>query len=717
MMNFKTLCVTVLACSWGVASVLAQAGAKAEAVAPGIWRLRLGKPETFKPTQFRSEAIQTNGLKALGGSDALPKALDNVFFQTNGRGCVVELPMTKDEQIFGFGLNTKLFNMADRRVWIRPSDAPESDSNDSHAAVPFYVSTAGYGVYIDSARYVSFYVGNTAPLAGEVRSADTVAVASNTTDLYRQRTLSAKTMVVDIPAAQGADVYIFEGPRLIQAIQRYNLFSGGGCVPPLWGLGVWYRGKGDFNADDCLKLGKEFRDKHIPCDVWGLEPGWQTQAYSCSFLWNKGRFPDPDAFIQQMRGMQYHMNAWEHVFTHPSSPIYAALKPYSGNFLVWNGLVPDFSIPEARRIFAEQQDQSLFSKGVESVKLDECDNQPASPTPWSFPECSTFPSGMDGEVMHNLIGPLYQQVMAGIPRKNNRRTFNSVRVSHALAAPLPFVIYSDSYDHRNYVRGIAKSGFGGLLWAPELRDADSVEELYRRVETLVFSAQTLVNCWYMKNPPWFQINRDKSNRDEAMPEQESVTAGVRQLFELRMSLLPYFYSAFAQYHAQGIPPFRAVVADYPDDSNTWKLDDEYMAGPSLLVAPLFAGEKSRSVYLPKGEWFDFWTGEKIEGGRRIDAAKPLEQIPVYVKNNTLLPMAKPLECVLPESCFDITVRVYGSKPDAFTLFEDDGVTFDFENGAQNRIKLTWSPEKNGETAKTGQYKGPARYKISEWKTQ
>jgi alpha-D-xyloside xylohydrolase len=732
MTNFKAILVVLALADWGMTTALADAppsrpptsGIQPVKVAPGIWRIRYGEPEAFTPTQYRSGAIRTNALEAMSapGNQAgtLPRQMGfetNICFQTNTRGCVVEIPMTKDEQIYGFGLNTKLFNMADRRAWIRASDAPESELNDSHAGVPFYVSTAGYGVFIDSARYVSFYVGNTAPLAGEVRSAETTAMASNTTDLYRQRSLSAKTMVVDIPAAHGVDVYLFEGPTVLEAIQRYNLFSGGGCLPPMWGLGVWYRGKGDFNAADCLKLGKEFRDSHMPCDVWGLEPGWQTQAYSCSFLWNEGRFPDPEGFIRQMRGLQYHLNAWEHIFTHPKSPIYDSLKPYSGNFQVWNGLVPDFTIPQARQIFAEQQDKSLFSKGVESVKIDECDNQPDSATPWSFPECSTFPSGMDGELMHNLIGPLYQQVMALTPEKHNRRTFNSVRASGALAAPLPFVIYSDSYDHRNYVRGIAKSGFSGLLWTPELRDAGSVEELYRRAETLVFSAQTLVNCWYMKNPPWFQINKDKSNNDEAMAERDPVTQDIRKLFELRMSLLPYFYAAFAQYHNQGIPPFRAVVADYPEDPNTWKLDDEYLAGPSLLVAPLFAGEKSRSVYLPKGTWHDFWTGETIEGGRKIEVSKPLGQIPVYVKDNTLLPMARPMEFVLPESRFEITVRVYGTAPAAFTLFEDDGVSFDFERGAQNQITLSWSGDKGGQTAKTGKYEGPARYTITEWKKQ
>ena len=149
----------------------------------------------------------------------------------------------------------------------------------------------------------------------------------------------------------------------------------------------------------------------MPCDVWGVEPGWQSKAYPCSFAWNTNQFPDPDGFLQKMHEMSYRMNFWEHAFTHPTSPIYDELKPWSGNYLVWNGLVPDFASPQGRKIFLKQNKAALFDRGVESVKLDECDYQPESAKPWSFPLASAFPSGLDGEQMHSLFGLLYQQTM------------------------------------------------------------------------------------------------------------------------------------------------------------------------------------------------------------------------------------------------------------------------------------------------------------------
>ena len=115
--------------------------------------------------------------------------------------------------------------------------------------------------------------------------------ASDTAELYRARTLRKKTMLIDVPVAQGVDVYIFCGPAMLTAVQRYNLFSGGGCVPPLWGLGVAFRGLGKFSAEESAALARRVREQHIPCDVWGLEPGWQTKSYSCSGKRSSACFP------------------------------------------------------------------------------------------------------------------------------------------------------------------------------------------------------------------------------------------------------------------------------------------------------------------------------------------------------------------------------------------------------------------------------------------
>jgi alpha-D-xyloside xylohydrolase len=696
---------------------------KLEAVAPSIWRLRLGKPESLTPLAFRSAPACMSEISALPPCPRLPIRVSSIGFKTTGRGAVVEIPLRAGERVYGLGLQLSLFDPLSGRRTIRVSDDPGTALGDSHAPVPFYVSTSGYGIYVDSARYVSFYGGNLDPVReaqGPERKAAASAAdvadapATSVAELYRPRELSKRVMTVDVPVARGVDVYIFGGPELGQAVQRYNLFSGGGCLPPLWGLGVWYRASTELGQPEVLGFLSEFRDRRIPCDVFGLEPGWHSKAYSCSFVWST-KYPDPEALLGEAKAKDYHLNLWEHAFTHPTSPLYQPLLPWSGDYKVWNGLVPDFATPEARKIFADHHEQLLVSKGVSGFKLDECDHQPLSATPWSFPECSQFPSGLDGEQMHLVFGSLYQQTLLAPYRQRNQRTFGLVRASGAMAAPLPYVLYSDAYDHRQYVRALATSGFSGLLWCPEVRDMNSLEEFYRRLETSVFSALTQIDCWYLKNPVWKQINKERNNRGEFMENWEETETVCRRLLELRMSLLPYLYSAFADYRETGRPPIRALAMDYPNDAGAWSVDDEYLFGASLLVAPLFTGQTKRSIYLPSGTWYDFWTHEPFTGGRTVEVEKPVDQIPVFVKGGTLLPLAEPVQYVASTTEFAVTVHVFGQQPVPFVLCEDDGATLDFENGKQNRIELRWDG-RAGHAIKTGRYDGPSRYKVVRWQT-
>lgn len=698
-----------------------RSGPKAELVAPGIWRIRFGRPEKFTPTFFRSAPLDAKGLAKLKKVNAVPLDLGKIDFHSSARGCSVSLPMDTRESIYGLGLSTMLFDMtevkghpnAGRRVVLKPTDSPENELGESHAPAPFYVSSKGYGVFVDTARFASFYTGDVAPV-GEAAVAEEGGVQTSTEQLYRPRQQRVKTMLVDVPSARGVDVYVFAGPTMLEAVERYNLFSGDGVVPPLWGLGVQYRGYGKFGAAESLDLAARVRADHIPCDVWGVEPGWQSRVYSCSFVWDDGRFPNPDDFLRKMHDMHFHMNFWEHAFTHPSSPIYNELKPWAGNYRVWNGLVPDFATSSARKIFLKQNTAALFSRNVEGVKLDECDYQPESPTPWSFPVASEFPSGLDGELMHSLFGLLYQQTMLEPYQQKGLRTWGLVRNSHALASSLPYVLYSDSYDHRCYVRGLANEGFNGLLWEPELRDAKSVEDMDRRLETVLFSPDTVINAWYIKNPPWMQFNRGKNNNDEFMPDRAAVTDVFRKLLQLRMRFVPYLYSAFNEYHACGKPPIRALVLDWPKDPKVRQIDDQFMFGDSVLVAPMFADEKVRQVYLPAGDWYDFWTHQKISGGQNVDATNAVDQIPLYIKSGTLLPLAEPVEFIGSDASFDITVNIVGDHPGDFILYDDDGVTTDYAKGKQNQIRLHANGE-NSATVQNWNYHGPSRYRITHWK--
>ena len=690
--------------------------AKIEEVAPGIIKITLGEVDRFTPYSFCSEKPVMDALNKLPTA-LLPFNAEKVKISLTNRGTVIELPLTEDEQLYGFGLQQNSFNQKGLKKKPVVNAYPLNNLGYSHAPVPYYVSTKGYGVLINTSRYSTFYCGNlTRPGENSINKAleNSTQGTSTTDELYRNKEKSSMYVTVDVPQAKGIEVFIFLGPDMRNAVQRYNLFSGGGAMPALWGLGVKYRVKADFKQDSVMKMASYFREKHIPCDVIGLEPKWQTTSYSCSFVWNKDYFPRTQDLIDSMRLMHFRLNLWEHAFVSQKSPLYTPLKERSGDYSVWKGLVPDFADSTTRNIFGTYHEQTFINQGISGFKLDECDNSDISRgnVGWSFPEISQFPSGIDGEQMHQMFGELYFKSLYDIYKKRNQRIYFDVRSSGAFASHNAAVLYSDTYDHKEYIRMIANAGFSGLLWSPEVRESNSVTELIRRTQTAVLSAQTLFNSWYLQNPPWLQFDTEKNNKGILLNNASEVEGQIRKLLNLRMSLIPYLYSAFALYNQQGIPPFRALVMDYPDDKNVYDISNEYMMGESLLAAPIIGESSTRTVYLPKGNWYEFNTNKKYEGGKEYTLNYDLDQIPLFVKEGTILPFAKPVEYISSATIFDITCRVYGDIPAHAGLFEDDGITYNYDAGDFNMINLSYSNGK-GNFKRQGNF-GKKLYLISKW---
>lgn len=680
---------------------------------PGIWRKRLGTPERITPVTQRHYPPAGEALSALPSVAASPMPLASIVGRASHRGFQVTIPLAANETIYGLGLQLHSVMQRGRKKTLRVNADPVADTGDSHAPVPFYVSNRGYGIFVDTARYLTIYCGNKV-LKGTRRAqaAAETTTAPSTSPLPasygRYRVGEPSTVILEVPYAAGVDIYVFGGPAMLDAVARYNLFSGGGPLPPRWGLGFWYRAFGDADSQEILDLAASFRQSEIPCDVLGFEPGWQTHTYSCSFKWS-AKFPDPRRTVAQLAADGFHVNLWEHAFTHPTSPIYRELLPHSGNYEVWDGLVPDFAAAPAREIFGGYHERTFLADGIAGFKLDECDNSDYTRS-WSFPELSAFPSGVDGEQMHCLLGLRYQDAVQSGFERRNQRTLGLVRSSHALAAPSPYVLYSDLYNHCEFIRGVVTAGFSGLLWCPEVRDAVDGEDLIRRLQTAVFSPLAMVNAWYIRNPPWKQVHREDNNAGRFAEGHEQLEAACKRLIDLRMQLVPYLYAAFLRYHRTGVPPFRALVLDYPDDERTWTLDAQYLAGDSLLVAPLVAGDKERDVYLPAGRWFDFWTGAATDGARTIHVQASLETIPVFVKEGTLLPLAEPAPHTADERSFRLTARGYGAGDLTATVHEDDGTL----RGTVADVLLSWPANASEGTLKRAASPSGPRHTVTKW---
>lgn len=539
------------------------------------------------------------------------KESDFIFRQVKG-GCIVEFETEPDTRVYGFGLQLKQFEHTGHKLTMRTNADPCAPSGDTHAPVPFFVTNKGYGMYFDTARYAEFHCG--------VKKADSSVNSGKfelkltEAELYSAReSLDKRFISAFIPNCEGITVYVIEGSSIKDIVAQYNMLSGGGCEVPEWGLGVLYRCNGGYNHEQIMEVARYMRDNEIPCDILGLEPGWQSRAYSCTYVWNKERFPDPKSFIKELKNMGYHINLWEHAFVHPECPIHDKLLPYSGNYRVWDGLVPDFATPEAVKIFSDYQRENLTDLGIDGFKADECDGSDFTGG-WSFPNFSEFPSGLDGERYHNLFGVLYSKTMW--KALGNKPTLSEVRSMGSLAAPYPFVLYSDLYDHRDFVRGVVNSGLSGLLWSPEFRHAQCKKDVIRRLQTVVFSVQCLINAWNCPEIPWLHY--------DCVPE-------VRELLELRHSLIPMLKAAFEKYHTEGIPPVRPLIMDFTEDENVYDIDDEYMFCDDLLVAPIIGFESDeREVYLPDGEWENYFTRERVAPGKFKVCT---EGIPVYRRIN------------------------------------------------------------------------------------
>ena len=608
-----------------------------------VEKLMLGAPEAITPFRYKQPAL----LEAVAAQDIAGRPFS---FSASPRGCRLTYELEPGEEIFGFGLQLKGFRHRGTKKQLRNKSDPVANTGDTHAPVPFFVTNRGYGLYVDTARYATFYCG--VGQRGGGIGARGAELNDNTASLYRT-SAQPNTMLIEVPVAQGMDVYVFSGGSIDEIVAAYNLFSGGGCMPPLWGLGTFYRCYLKYDSRRVREMASYFRREGLPLTILGLEPGWQDHSYSCSYVWDRERYPDHRELMRELREQGFHVSLWEHAFVNAAAPIHEDIAPHSGDYEVWGGLVPDFATPQGRRIFADYHHRALIAEGVDGFKLDECDGSDFTGG-WSFPNCAAFPSGMDGEQMHCLLGTLYQQTL--MEALGDRRTLSEARSAGAFAAPYPFVLYSDLYDHGDFIRGLVNAGFSGLLWTPEVRDAKNRNDLLRRIQSVVFSPQALVNGWYIEEAPWLSLGC----------EQE-----VRELFRLRMALIPYLYTAFYDYHTQGKPPVRALVSAFDQDAETYAIDDAYLFGDDMLVAPILGDATGRRVYLP-GEtvWYDFWTQQPCEPGwREVDTPR----IPVYVRQGALLPLAQPVESIDGDTLFEVTLRAYGAGGKA-RLVVDDGLT-------------------------------------------
>ncbi len=669
-------------------------------VAPGVWKSTIGTPEKFTLLSAAGPGVTKPGRAALAAMAKVAFPIDQK--EIEGRQwaakTTVRFPLEAKEDIYGLGVDFSSMrrNGGVFELHVDHWDSKKAITGRTHAPVPLYVSTKGFAVLFDSARYLRVTVGHGVRLAAKEKP----PVIDRTTGKGWQANPRSDSIEV-LAGATGMDVYVFAGPSPLDAMRRYNLFSGGGALPPKWGLGFLSRVQTKYTAEQALADIAEFRKNEIPLDMLGLEPGWMDQAYPCSFEWDKTRFADPKSFLGDVAKQHVRVNLWFNPYVAPNTPLYEKILPHAGTHLVWGGIVPDYTLPAAQKIFTDHLKRTVVDLNPDAVggfKLDEVDGYDR----YLWPDVAVFPSGRDAEQLRQTYGILLQRAVFDTFHLSNRRTMGQIRGTNAGASPYPFVIYNDNYEFDGYITAVSNSGFAGVLWSPEVRGSNSGEDMLRRTQAVCFSPLALYNGWASSQKLWTHAE---------------VTPQIRDAIVLRERLLPYFYNAFAQYHYQGTPVIRpmqlvssvaatesgeagkldATANPYEVPAAAREVKDQYMFGDALLVAPIAPNVKSRKVLLPAGKWYDFYTGKLAGENQTIEVTPSLSEMPVFVKDGALIPMLADQRQWIPAAneTVALEVRHYGNAPSKLALYDDDGETFDYEKGNFSWTQLAAAKDTTG----------------------
>ncbi|WP_339323257.1 TIM-barrel domain-containing protein [Paenibacillus sp. FSL W8-0194] len=508
------------------------------------------------------------------------------------------------------------------------------------------------------------------------------------------------------------DLYFIAGPSVKDVVTRYTALTGRIELPPKWALGYHQSRYSYMDQEEVLELARTFREKNIPCDVIYLDIHYMD-GYRV-FTFDPLRFPDPEAMIKELRGMGIRIVPIVDpgVKKDPKYDVYRE-GVQQGHFCtklegdiyfdeVWPGTsaFPDFTDDRTSKWWGDLH--SFYTEnGIEGIWNDM--NEPAV-----FNESKT----MDLDVMHrnnghlktheelhNLYGLLMSKATAeGLKRQlDNRRPFVLTRAGYAGIQRYAAVWTGDNrsfWEHMALAMPmVLNMGLSGLPFAgPDIGGFAHHT-----------SGQLLVRWTQMG--AFFPYFRNHSAIDTLRQEPWAFGAEteeiIRKYIGLRYRWLPHIYNLFQEAAATGLPVIRPLVLEYPNDPNVTNLCDQFLLGDAVLIAPVYRPDTDhRAVYLPEGRWFDYWTGEKLEGGRHILAACPLDTMPMYVKSGAIVPEGALAQHADDQTNGNLTFHIYGAEAQSgfqaeYSLYEDDGATYDYRDQTYSRLNVRLEGQEGG----------------------
>jgi len=494
--------------------------------------------------------------------------------------------LSPEEKIFGCGESFTEFNKRGQKVVLWTDDANGTQNETMYKPIPFFMSNKGYGLFMHTSSPI-------------------------TCDFGKYFSGIYSLMIGD----DEADIFIFLGePKDI--LNEYTNVTGKAPMPPLWSFGFWMSRITYFSEAEGREVTKKLRDNKIPSDVLHFDTGWFETDWRCDYQFSKTRFKDATKMMADFKQMGFRTSLWQLPYFVPKNTLFPEIiekglfvKDRKGN-LPYEDAVLDFSNPSTVKWYQEKI-AGLLRQGVSVIKADFGEAAP--------PDALYF-SGRTGFYEHNLYPLRYNKTVADITKQINGDNIIWARSAWAGSQRYPVHWGGDPANTNTAMAATLRAGLsiglsGFSFWASDIGGfvKKKPEDIYRR--------------W----TPFGMLN--SHTRSHGAPPTEPWEYGVdfmnafRLADNMRYELMPYIYSQAKDCSERGLPMLRALFIEYPGDPGSWNVDDEYLFGKDMLVAPLFENVTKRDVYLPPGQWIDYQTAKIYSGGwHNIEAGK----IPIIV---------------------------------------------------------------------------------------
>ena len=527
--------------------------------------------------------------------------------------------LSPDEKLFGTGESFTRLNKRGQKINVFTRDGMGVQGQLMYKPIPFFLSSNGYGMFVHTSAPVTFDFGHDYDQHNAIYSAD-----------------------------DQLDLFIFLGePKDI--LSEYTALTGRSPVPPLWSFGFWMSRITYKSEDEVRDVAAKLREHKIPADVIHLDTGWFETDWRSNYKFSTSRFRDPAKMIADLKNQGFHISLWQYTYFTPKNDLYKEIVDKGYEVKNENGTAPfedavlDMSNPTAVKWYQDKL-AGLLKMGVGAIKVDFGEGAPIT---------GQYFSGKLGLYEHNLYPLRYNKAVADITKQTTGDSIIWARSAWAGSQRYPLHWGGDAENTNSAMaaelRGGLSFGLSGFTyWSHDVGgfvDRPS-RDLYRR--------------WMAFGVLTSHVRAHGAPPREPWEYDKALTDDFRRALNLRYSLMPYIYAQAKDSSAKGFPMLRTLFFEFPKDPTSWFIEDEYMFGSDLLVAPLFEESSSRKVYLPPGKWIDYQTGKVYEGERWYAIAAGQIPIVLLARDGTILPHVQLAQSTSEIDWRSIDLRVFSA---------------------------------------------------------